>query len=139
LQNWEQFQICSVFIHPVVYRILKAKINNNNNLHFDWGLLHGFLFWGKHFVNPHFSARSCDGGDVVGISFDRAIQGLHLDIAGDAIRSFVTANAIWHNGLKIMFDDGQQSGTHICRNALPIDLINALDHGICAIICKLDN
>ena len=38
-----------------------------------------------------------------------------------------------------MFDDGQQSGTHICRNALPIDLINALDHGICAIICKLDN
>jgi hypothetical protein len=67
------------------------------------------------------------------------MQGLHLDIAGDAIHSFVTANAIWHNGLKIMFDDGQQLGTHICRNTLPIDLINALDHGICAIICKLDN
>jgi hypothetical protein len=80
-------------------------------------------------MNPKFSARSCECGDVFGISVERAVQELDLNVAGEAIRNYVTSNAIGHNGMKVKFADGQHSGTHIRSNAYSKVLIDALDNG----------
>ena len=90
---------------------------------------YSLLVQGRYFVNPKFSARNCECGDVLGISLERAVMELNLDIRGEAIRSYITAHAIGHNGLKINFADGQRSGSHIRRNAFPKILIEAIDNG----------
>ncbi len=80
------------------------------------------------FINQKFAARSCDCGDVFGISVKRAIYHISLDIAGEAIHNYITSNAIGHDGMKVSFTDGQHSGMHICCNAYPKVLIDALEH-----------
>ena len=70
--------------------------------------------------------RTCECGDVFGISVATAIQELNLDIAGEAICNYVTSNVIGHNGMKVDFADGQHSGTHICRSAYSKVLIGAI-------------